>query len=156
MNAEEKRAFNSACKLLAIRDRSVFEICSALAKKGYSEAVVQSVVEELKGRRLLNDVKFALAYAESLLRNKKAGPRYISAALQRKGLEKGLAEKTAGAVSAGVETQETAIEEWIKKKSAEKRKNKTPGAKKKRIFDFLLRRGFSPELVYKHIFRMQE
>jgi regulatory protein len=154
MNAEEKRAFNSACKLLAIRDRSVFEIRSSLSKKGFTEAVVQSTIDDLLERGLLDDAKFAVRYAESLLRNKKAGPRYIASALQRKGVEKQLANKTAEDISSDGRTQETAIMEWIERKSAEKRKNKTPGAKKKRIYDFLIRRGFSPDLVMKHILRM--
>ncbi len=151
MEGGVKRAFNAACKLLAVRDRSVFEVRSALEKKGFDQKAVEGAVGALEERKLLDDRKFAARYAESILRNKKAGPRYIAAALVRKGIERNAAEGAANAAAADPQTQEATIRGWIERKNREGRKNDSPEKRKKRIYDFLMRRGFSPDVVMKQI-----
>lgn len=154
MEGEAKRAFNAACKLLALRDRSVFEIRSALEKKRFGENAVQDAVRALEERKLLDDRRFAARFADSLVRNKKAGPRYIAAALIRKGIEREAAVGAANAAAADPRTQEAAVRGWIDRKMREKKRNDSPEKLKKRIYDFLLRRGFSPDLVLKQIRKM--
>jgi regulatory protein len=150
MTGEVKKAFNAACKLLAVRDRSVFEVRAALEKKQLGQSVVEGAVAELLVRKLLDDEKFAVLYAESLVRHKKAGPRYISAALAKKGIAAETATKAVMGAS-DPRKQDAAVKEWIERKSAAKKKNDTLEKRKKRIYDFLLRRGFPPELVMKNI-----
>jgi len=155
MTGEVKKAFNAACKLLAVRDRSVFEVRTALEKKQFGESAVEGAVAELLRRNLLDDEKFAARYAESLVRHKKAGPRYISAALARKGIGAAAAMEATKTAS-DPRKQDAAVKEWIERKSASKRKNDSLEKRKKRIYDFLLRRGFSPEVVMKNIRNLRE
>ncbi|MBI3581266.1 MAG: regulatory protein RecX [Nitrospinae bacterium] len=109
MDVAVKRAFNAACRLLAVRDRSVFEVRSALEKKRFDQKAVEGAVTALEERKLLDDRRFAKMFAESIVRNKKAGPRYIAAALVRKGIERDEAEGAANAAAADPQTQEASV-----------------------------------------------
>ncbi|MEE8483043.1 MAG: RecX family transcriptional regulator [Nitrospinota bacterium] len=141
------RARNAAYRLLAYRDRSIFEIRTALKKKGFLNKEIENVIEKLTVDGYLDDSKFALNYGGSLLRNKKAGPRYVEHRLYVKGVEKELARKTVEGLFCDPDIQKREIMGWIEKKKKSFKKGLTPMQKKKRIYDFLVRRGFSFDLI---------
>ncbi len=151
MAEELKRALNVAYRLLAGRDRSVYEIRSALLKKEFAPELAEEVVLVLSEKRLLDDTKFARLYAESLLRNRKAGPRYIEQAILKKGIARETAENTVAVIFADPYTQELEIAGWVERKTKSMKSGLTPMQKKKRIFNFLIRRGFSYDAIMKGI-----
>lgn len=146
-----KRALSVAYRLLAGRDRSVHEIRAALLKREFTEDTVEAVIRHLSEKRLLDDVKFAGLYAESLLRNKKVGPRYIEQALLKKGIHRATTENAVKAIFSDPYMQAREIGEWVERKSKQMKDTVSPQQGKKRIFDFLIRRGFSYDAIMKGI-----
>ncbi|MBI5177791.1 MAG: regulatory protein RecX [Nitrospinae bacterium] len=151
MSGEEKRALAAAYRMLARRDHSAYEVRSSLLKKGFSEDAALAAVGALTEKRFLDDRKFSRLYAESLARNKKAGPRYIMQALQKKGIGQNLAQIAVEDLFGGTGREEEEIRRWMGKKYRSYKKELSPLQKKKRLFDFLIRRGFSHSAVMKVI-----
>jgi len=151
MSGEEKRALAAAYRLLARRDHSVHEVRSSLLKKEFPETAVEDAVRALSAKGFLDDRKFAERYAGSLLRNKKTGPRYIERALAKKGIAQGIAQNAVRELFVGTGREEEEIRQWIGKKRKAYKKPLTPLQRKKRLYDFLIRRGFSHSAVMKAI-----
>ena len=144
---------NAAYRLLAYRDRSVNEIRDRLKRKEFQPAVIGSVVEELTKLGYLDDEKFAAAWAGSLARNKKVGPRYILNALAKKGVDRTVAHNAVSGLFDEPAAEENEIEALVEQKTSLYKRSLTPLQKKKRIYNFLIRRGFSYHAVMQVIGR---
>lgn len=129
--------------MLAYRDRSVKEIHDGLQKKEFHRDIIEQVIEKLEEFGYLDDSKFALNYGESLARNKKVGPRYVSTSLFKKGIDRELAQNTVKKIFPEQDSEIDEIAIWVERKLAGYKKSLTPIQKKKRVFDFLLRKGFT-------------
>ena len=75
----------SALNYLARRDHSALELTNKLENKGYSNALIKVVIQQLKDKRLLNDANFAEQYCR-MRRNRGFGPLRIIAELQARGI----------------------------------------------------------------------
>ncbi|MFQ5432914.1 MAG: regulatory protein RecX [Nitrospinota bacterium] len=146
---------NAAVRLLAYRDRSVNEIRGRLKQKEFQPAVINRVVEELISYGYLNDEKFAKIYSESLARNKKVGPRYILNALAKKGIKRDIAQHAVSELFDDPAEEESKIKTLVEQKISGYKKSLTPLQKKKRIYNFLIRRGFSYYAVMQVIGRRE-
>ncbi|GMT43112.1 MAG: regulatory protein RecX [bacterium] len=148
------QAMNAACKMLAYRDRSVHEIRKKLAQKRFgNDDLISRVVERLIANGLLDDEKFARIYSESLARNKKVGPRYIKHALAKKGLGGELVQRTVEDLFADPDAEGKEIENLMEKKLMTFKKNLTPTGRKKRVYNFLVGRGFTHPAIMQAINR---
>jgi len=142
---ERKRGKISALRILARRDQSEKELQKKLVEKGFSKKAVQWVLSDLKNNRFLNDQTFAEHYAKNRLIQHPAGKRQLAYELKRKGIPESLSE----------ETIEKVYSEFDEEKLAQKlalKKIKTLGnqpvlKQKKKVSDFLIRRGFDWEIV---------
>lgn len=137
----DHKAMASALRLLSYRQRSEREIRERLARKGVTADTVDLVVERLRGSGLLDDTAFAASFAESRDRTSPRSRRLIAAELQAKGVNGSVAEQSA-----------EAIDEADAAYRAGSRRVKTlAGATeaefRRRLGDFLLRRGFEYEMV---------
>jgi len=145
LEEEAVRARKKAMSLLSYRARSVKEIRSLLHKKGYDENIVEPLVQDLIRVGLLNDESFASAYVQTRLVQRPVSKRLLIYELKKKGIKEALAVK---AVTIGygekseVEVAQSLIESRIKKyQHGDRLKNR------KRISDFLIRRGFDWEII---------
>lgn len=147
--AEEfKSAKDTALRFLGYRARSEKELRDKLTQSGYAEDTIEKVVSELKRMKYIDDNEFAAMFVRDRLRMHPVGSYLLEQELKQKGLSD--------------EIVENALEEAYRKKSqfelakelAEKKgrsyKNLDDHKKKKRVVDFLLRRGFDWEIV-KHV-----
>lgn len=144
-----RRALAAAYRLLARRDRSEHELRAALEKRETPPDMIDAAVEYLRERRLVDDRKFAHGRAQSLARNKKVGPRYVRDALKKKGIDEKLIQEAVAETFSGPLRERDEIRALIEKKSKTMKKDLTPLQRKKKLFDFLLRRGFSYDAVMK-------
>lgn len=144
-----RRALSAAYRLLARRGHSVREVEAALEKKGFSADEIGAAVRELSAKRYLDDRAFAADYAQALFRHKKAGPRYIKEALKKKGVAESLADAAVAEVYGDAEAEARMAARLAAKKGASLKKGLSPVQRKKRIFDYLLRRGFPYDAVMK-------
>lgn len=138
---------NAAYRLLAYRDRSVNEIRDRLKQKEFQPAVISRVVDELTSLGYLDDEKFARTWSASLARNKKVGPRYILNALAKKGIKREVAQNAVDELFDEPSAEESKIRSLVEQKTSLYKRSLTPLQKKKRIYNFLIRRGFSYHAV---------
>lgn len=141
-----RTTFERAVKLLAAKPRSVGELRERLLRgKGADEETVSIVISRLQEYGYLNDERFAFGYASYKVKQKPLGRRRLERDLKFKKVESSIANEALEMVYA-----ETPEEELIDQAIA--RRLRIRGRPKNRmeaksLFDHLLRRGFSFELV---------
>ncbi len=148
INVEKSRTktFDRAVNLLAFKQRSVSELRTRLLEKDWTNAeIVDEVIEKLAGYGYLNDTQFAKSFAASQIRQKPIGKRVLKQKLAMKKLDKETVEEALE--KAFEDTPESEIiERAIEKRLRIKGKPETREDAKK-FYDFLLRQGFSYDLV---------
>jgi len=139
--------------LFNIRQRSEKEIKDYLRNLSFKRKIkdreeisvqaIELLVSKLKQKRLLNDKEFATSWFEA--RSKKKGLQAIKAELYKKGISKDIIEEVISQESTVARQQDVAIKLLIKRWS---RLEKLPDMERKRkAYEFLLRRGFDADLV---------
>lgn len=145
------RAKQSAYRLLSYRDRSVKEIETKLAEKGYSEEIIAEVIASLKEANYLDDDRFARQWVRFRTEHRHFGP----IRLKRELLEKGISSEEADRAIEG------RSEEWDLVEQAEaalRRRLKDPSLlhdlkTRQKAYAFLQRKGFNTETIFK-VFKM--
>lgn len=82
-----RRAYNKAVELLSRRDHSKKELTEKLRQKDHGEYALQ-VAEKLEGYGYLDDRRFALMFAQELIRLKSYGKKRVGQELYRKGIDR--------------------------------------------------------------------
>ena len=139
------RARNNAYSLLRQRPRSEYEIRNRLKLKGYMEAVIEEVVAGLKRIGEIDDVKFARIWMESRMRLNPMGDVVLRHELKEKGVSDSVIEATLQDKAAKFDEYEVAFS--MAKERFERFKNLDRQKAMKRVYDFLLRRGFKYDTV---------
>jgi regulatory protein len=140
------RTLQRAVKLLAAKPRSVAELRERLLEKEWTDAeATDYAIAKLSEYGYLNDEQFALGYASARVRQKPVGRGRLARDLQMKKIDRELAEQTLEKVFE--ETPETElIDRAIEKRTRLRGRPKTR-QETKSLFDHLLRRGFSYDLI---------
>jgi len=149
----ESRAKNIAINYLSYRPRSSKEITFHLTKKGFEYECAENVTRHLQSLKMIDDDQFAYAFVRDRLKRKPTGQALLRQQLLAKGILSAMADKVLSELVSPQSQQASALQaakrkiqltqHVAKKIDAEKRK--------KRILDFLLRRGFSYEIALKTI-----
>ena len=144
--AEEKKyARDLALRFLSYRARSEKEVRDRLHKAGVGDETVESVLDDLKQAKLLDDRQFVIAFVHDKMTLRPVGPLLIRQELFKLGIrdalidlaiEEAFREKTQVAV---------ALELLIKRYPQVKQLDWLKA--KKRLVDFLCRRGFKWEVI---------
>ena len=143
MGDELKKAKNLAFRLLKYRDRSERELVNRLRKKKVSKEVIEKVIAELKNLSLLDDRKFAKSWIQERIR-KGYGLLKIKAELKEKGIDQDLLKDL---------LENLNKDEWVLPQIRElaqkriKKYNKIDLNVKRKVFSYLVRRGFPYEKV---------
>jgi regulatory protein len=145
LNEEKKKAKDRALKFLSYRDRSEKEIRTKLKDIGYDEKIIEWVIGELKRLKFLDDERFAQSYAQTQMITRPMGEYYLRRELKQKGLEAELIEQTIEKVYEEKDQLSVAIE--LAQQRKKRYKNIDEIKAKKRVSDFLLRRGFDWDVV---------
>ena len=140
------RTLQRAVKLLAAKPRSVAELRERLLEKEWTdEAAADYAVAKLSEYGYLDDEQFALSFAQSRIRQKPVGRQRLARDLKNKKLDKELADQTLEKVFA--ETPEDGLIDQAIAKRVRLRGRPQTRQESKSLFDHLLRRGFSIDLV---------
>lgn len=145
---EEKilaRAKNNAYALLRQRPRSEFEIRNRLKLKGYNGPVIEEIVSLLKKTGDIDDRRFALIWMESRMHMNPVGDVVLKYELKGKGVSDGIIEEVLSAKAGKYDEYETAFN--MAKERFERFKKLDRKKAMKRVYDFLLRRGFAYDNV---------
>ena len=140
------RTLQRAVKLLAAKPRSVAELRERLLEKEWTdEAAADYAVAKLTEYGYLDDEQFALSFAQSRVRQKPVGRQRLARDLKNKKLDKETAEQALEKVFEET-PEEKLIDEAIARRVRLRGRPKTR-EESKSLFDHLLRRGFSIDLV---------
>jgi regulatory protein len=145
-----ERTMERALRLLSYKPRSIAEMRSRLLEKDWAdEETVNQVIARLEELGYLNDEQFATSYASTRLNVKPLGRTRLRRDLQRKKLS---AETVENALedAFNVQSEEKLIERAIDKRLRTKGTPQTREESKK-LFDYLIRRGFSYDLVLRKV-----
>jgi len=144
------RTLQRAVKLLAAKPRSVAELrARLLEKEGTDDAAADYAIAKLSEYGYLNDEQFALGYASARIRQKPVGRQKLARDLQMKKIDRELAAQTLEKVFD--ETPEPELIDRAIEKRTRLRGRPTTRQQTKSLFDHLLRRGFSYDLIISKI-----
>lgn len=136
--------------LLGKRPYSRFEILQKSRKKGFRTDDVVPVLDHFESRGWINDEEFARAYASDQARLRGYGPQKIRANLKQKGVSDQVINTVLSDVHMDVDLKSEFLKLVLKKKNHFLREIDT-FKRKKKVVDYLLRKGFHGNDVFKHI-----
>src|SRR5262249_16003350 len=85
------KALNDSLRLFAGRPRSTPELPNRLKHRGYDTLVIDSAIEQLRARELLDDSAFAAFWVENREANRPRGRRLLEVELRQKGVDRNTA-----------------------------------------------------------------
>jgi regulatory protein len=139
-----EKAREYAFLLLKFRLRSEKELAGRLKQKGFSKELCQQTVNFLKDKQFIDDRVFAKGWVSSRLK-RPFGLKKIKQELVQKGLGKEIIEETFA------QAKEDYDEGNIVRQLAEQRFSRLKGVEplkaKARVYAYLMRRGFSSDLI---------
>lgn len=139
--------------LFSIRQRSEKEVRDRFkykTKEEISEIVIESLIQNLKQKNLIDDEQFAKSWVESRRVSKQKGKIAIKSELAQKGISGEIIEKVMGGSAIGED--EIAMHALEKKMKSWKRVE--PQKLKQKIFNFLGRKGFEYNVILTVISRL--
>ncbi|MDD2680002.1 MAG: regulatory protein RecX [Candidatus Omnitrophica bacterium] len=137
------KARDYAFLLLKFRLRSENELAQRLKLKKIPAETIKEVISFLKEKKFIDDNIFASAWINSRLK-RPLGLRRIRQELRQKGVAKEIIEEQAAKLKDYSEDK-TVLD--LAKGRLSRLKGIDPLSAKRRVYAFLLRRGFSPEIV---------
>jgi regulatory protein len=140
-----QKAKNNAYCLLRSRPRSEFEVRQRLKIKGYGSDIIEAIICDLKRIGEIDDAKFAHLWVESRMHQNPMGDIVLRRELQEKGISDTIIEATLADKAVLYDEFKVASD------MAEERFRQFAKLDKKkalkRLYDFLLRRGFTFDTV---------
>ncbi len=143
-SSSPEKAREYAFLLLKFRLRSEKELVQRLKQKGFSEELSQDTANFLKDKKFIDDRIFAKGWVSSRLK-RPFGLRRIKQELVQKGLDKEVIEETFA--RAKEDYDEGGVVRELAERKFSKLKGIEPLKAKQRVYAYLMRRGFSPDLV---------
>lgn len=131
-------------RLLSRRIYSRYEILKKLKNKGYTENIVSNLVLWLENKNYINDELFAEMWAQFRLQNKPIGSYKLNQELRLKGIKQDIVKKIIDKTYN--EIDELTVARNIIRDKIVSAKIKNIRIDPRKIYNFLLRRGFSIEI----------
>jgi regulatory protein len=138
----------AALRFLKFRPRSIAELKEKLGSKGFSSADIETTVLELTASGLLDDRAFTKSWINYRLA-RPFGFRRIIQELKAKGIDQEIIEQAKLEIDVNYSPQKVAQD--LAQRRWQRLPDIDPLKKKKRVMDFLLRRGFEADIVLKAI-----
>jgi regulatory protein len=140
----ERTAYVDGLQLLGRRELSVKQLRDRLLERDHSVEDVDRAIALLLENHALDDARVAAAYVRTALAVKGRGRHRIRRELQEMGIEPDVAGAALGDAFGNVDERAMVREAMAKKLRG--KKIATP-ADRARLFQYLVRQGFSPETV---------
>ena len=141
----ERTAYVDALHLLGRRELSVKQLRERLLDRDHSREDVDRAIELLAENRAVDDARVASAYARTAIKIKGRGRLRVQRELHEMGIDKDIASQ-ALAEAFGDTDERSMIVKALQKKLRGNKKIATP-AEYARVYQFLMRQGFSPAAV---------
>jgi regulatory protein len=137
-------------KLLSQRAHSRLELFTKASMKDFDPDVVNDVLEELGEKNFINDREFAKKFAHDKNHLNDWGPAKILARLRQKGIDRQTAEE---AVEKAFEKVDVGVQlrKLIKKRKRHFMKEEDPFKRKKKMTNYLQRKGYYASDIFEHL-----
>ena len=152
MDLDEDAAYEAALRLIAYRDRTVHELRTRLAEKGYPAASVKTAVERLKRIGYLDDRTYCERVITEIISSRPSGHRWITARLRLKGVHPQVIREALERAYPEGAAEELAYQAAAQR--ARRYRNDEPAAQRRKLAGFLSRRGFDYDDVQKALRRV--
>jgi SOS response regulatory protein OraA/RecX len=129
-----------AARLLSLRHHAAAELYLKLKRKQFKAEHIKLALAKAKRLGVLDDEHLALRLSEQLVERRPCGRAYLIAYLQRKHIERSLAERTADVVLSGQDETALAVES-LRGRWSRLREFELETAQRK-AYNYLARRGF--------------
>ena len=139
------KAKNNAYALLRSRPRSEYELRDRLRLKGYEDQVVETVIASLRLTGSVDDVKFAKFWVESRMHMNPVGDVILRHELKAKGVQDPIIESALEDKAKNYDEHKLALDMAEERFRRLEKLDRRKAAK--RLYDFLLRRGFKYDTV---------
>ena len=136
----------AALRFLKIRPRSIEELKDKLEAKGFPKEEIATAVHDLIASGLLDDRAFTRSWINYRLA-RPFGFRRIIQELKIKGIEQEIIDHAIAEAKGEYSAQDVAME--LASRRWQRLPDLAPEKKKKRILDFLLRRGYDADIAMK-------
>ncbi len=142
----------AALRILTRRDYSRGELRNKLIDKGYAAERVEETLRRCLELGYLNDQRFATNRATSLMRQGRAVGYRVLQDLRQRGISEDLAEL---ALAKARETLDEShlLDKILSRRFTDFDYSAAPAREKRRVVNFLQRRGFSLGLIMEHLTR---
>ena len=135
-------------KYCAYQERSQLEVKNKLLGMGLNNSETNEILVDLVKDNFINEERFAYAFARGKLKIKKWGNRKIAIALKNKGITESLVQK----VLKDIDPAQYIVElRFSIDKKARLLKEKDSWKKSGKLKQYLIGKGFEPELVFREV-----
>jgi regulatory protein len=149
----EHRARQNAFRYISYRPRSAKEVTDHLVKKGFTRELAQKVTRHLQQLKYIDDTEFAHAFVRDRLKRRPSGYSMLRHLLIIKGISPATVEKVLKEYVSDDKQLEAALQ--LARKRLESKTGESRSARslkqQTRLFNYLLRRGFSAEIAQKTV-----
>ncbi len=143
------RARNLAYRYLALRDRSEKELRDYLGRKEIPGDTVEEVIGKFIDSGYIDDRRFAVSYARYLIERKGLSRYALRMELQRKGVRQDYIDGALEGLFGEDGYDEDGLAVALAQKKAASIRNLPEDKAKRRLTDYLRRRGFSFDAIKK-------
>jgi len=143
--AEFQKTYDYLLKFAMLRPRSEKEIKDWFRRKKTPESLHQDLFSKLKGLDLIDDEKFAMWWVEQRLEFRNKSKRDLEYELRMKGIKKDIIDN----VLSKIEINEEEIAKDLLRKKLYRWKLLPDTEKKRKISEFLARKGFGWDIIKK-------
>lgn len=138
------KARDKAVKFLSYRARSRKEVYEKLAKEDYPEEIIERVIELMEKYGYIDDYKFSICYIRDKIKINGFGSIRIAHELKEKGVKGDIINETLAQLN--LDESDTALAMLTKRY---KNRGIVDIKEKNKAYEFLLRKGFSYEIINK-------
>ena len=138
-------AKNYVYRILARRMYTNKEIRDKLSERGYTAEIIQDVIAAMERYGYLNDKTFAEEWIRSRMQTKPKGKIALRQELARKGIERSIIEDALSRIFGDSKELDTALD--LARRRVKSYSKDEPETARRKLWSFLLRRGFDFETV---------
>lgn len=132
-----------ALRLIEFRDRTEKELREKLVAKGYIEEQIEDTIEFLKNYGYIDDGRYAAHFTQDAINLKKWGKIRIRTELLRKGIDREIVDFAIEDAFSEIEDDRVLAQMQLRFKDSDFGNIK----ERTRIFNFFMRRGFTPDEI---------
>lgn len=149
------RAYAVALHFVGYQPRASNEVRRKLRKKGYHDNVIEDTIARLEGNRFLDDERFASSFVWSRFNGSGYGPARLRADLMKKGVPSRVIDQALAEFEEEADLKSKA-QSLAERRWRNLRRESDPLKRKKKLLDYLVRRGYTYGLAREVTEELQE